>query len=106
MNSNDLYAYIEKNAATIKVDESLKASILFDLSGPDGAKWQVLLDNGNAQVAKGAPANPDVTVSATMETALGLFQKTVNPMMAFLTGKIKIKGDPSLIGQIKKIITG
>ncbi|MDR1921636.1 MAG: SCP2 sterol-binding domain-containing protein [Candidatus Adiutrix sp.] len=106
MNSTELFDILQRKAATLKPEASLTATILFELTGDDGALWRGRVEGGRAELAAGAPADPDITVTAATETAVGLFQKTVNPVAAFMAGKIKVKGDVRLIGLIKDLLSG
>ena len=43
--------------------------------------------------ALGKLENPDITISATHDTAQAIFSGELNTQMAFMTGKIKVKGN-------------
>jgi putative sterol carrier protein len=69
----------------------------------DGAgTWTVALADGSVTVTPGA-GEGDVTISATEEN----FQKIVageqNPTTAYMTGKLKIKGDMSAAMKLQKL---
>ncbi|XP_041475185.1 hydroxysteroid dehydrogenase-like protein 2 [Lytechinus variegatus] len=65
----------------------------FDVSGDEAGTWTLDLKNGSGSAQAGAAENPDVTM--IMDTALfvKMFQGKMNPTMAFMGGKLKIKGD-------------
>nr|XP_054764384.1 hydroxysteroid dehydrogenase-like protein 2 isoform X2 [Lytechinus pictus] len=65
----------------------------FDVSGDEAGSWTLDLKNGSGSAQAGAAENPDVTM--IMDTALfvKMFQGKTNPTMAFMGGKLKIKGD-------------
>jgi len=46
----------------------------------------------------------DCTISTSMDTLLGLQSGDVNPMMAVMSGKIKIKGDMSLAMKLQSLV--
>jgi putative sterol carrier protein len=69
----------------------------------DGAgTWTVALADGSLTVTEGA-GDGDVTISASEEN----FQKIVageqNPMTAYMTGKLKIKGDMGAAMKLQKL---
>jgi putative sterol carrier protein len=70
------------------IDET---SIMIDGSGESNI---VTLDDGEA----------DCTISASSETIKGLRTGDINPMMAVMTGKIKIKGDMGLAMKMQSLI--
>ncbi len=47
----------------------------------------------------------DCTVITTEETLVGLKTGSVNPMMAMMSGKIKIKGDMSLAMKLQSLLS-
>ena len=67
--------------------------ILFDLSGDGGGQWFVNIADGQLAVSEGAPAStPSATVKMTTEDFQALSSGSLNPMMAFMTGKLKVDG--------------
>lgn len=47
----------------------------------------------------------DCTISTTMKTFLGLKNGDINPMMAMMTGKIKIKGDMAIAMKLQSLLS-
>jgi len=108
MNTAELFEILKEKAEAARPDlpAGFSAVGLLDLTGPDAAQWSLSAAEGRLTLAPGAPAGqPDITVTLAAETAAGLYLKTINPMAAFLTGKIKVKGDPSMITLVKKLLT-
>lgn len=79
---------------------SWKATIQFNISGDKGGDWAVKVDNGDVKVDQGVDAAPTCTITTSDETWIGLVEGTVNPMMAFTTGKLKVKGN---MGDVMKL---
>lgn len=86
--------------------KGLKGKVQFSLSGEGGGEWGVVLDDGKVSVSEGIMAQPQLTVKASSENAEKLLNGKLDPMMAFMTGKIKIAGDVALgmklIGLLKR----
>jgi putative sterol carrier protein len=79
--------------------------ILFDLSGADGGQWFVDIANGQLNVSPGAPAAaPSATVSMTAEDFQAMSTGALNPMMAFMTGKIKVDGDLNSVMKFQSLV--
>jgi putative sterol carrier protein len=75
-------------------------SYLFDIDG--AGQWLVSVDDGKVSVSEGG-GDADATIQATEET----FQKIVageqNPTSAYMTGKLKIKGDMGAAMKLQKL---
>jgi len=88
------------NSLPTRVDaekiKDINGRILFSLSGDGGGEWGVVLDNGKVSVSEGAMAQPQLTVKTSTAIAEKLLSGGLNPMMAYMTGKIKIAGDMAL----------
>jgi len=106
VNINQLFEILAERSTELTLNSSLEAVILFDITGNEPVKWNGLIKNGAAALALGEPLDePDITVRAASETAIGVYEKTINPMMAFMTGKIKVSGDISKVSLIKSLLT-
>ena len=79
--------------------------ILFDLSGTDGGQWFVNIADGSLAVSEGAPAaTPSATVKMTSEDFQALSSGSLNPMMAFMTGKVKVEGDLNTVMKFQQLV--
>ena len=74
---------------------------VFEIEG--AGTWTVALADGSAAVSEGAAEGADCAISASEET----FQKMVageqNPTTAYMTGKLKIKGDLGAAMKLQKL---
>jgi putative sterol carrier protein len=86
--------------------KGLNGRVQFSLSGEGGGEWGVVLDDGKVTVSEGAMTQPQLTIKTSTENADKLLSGKLDPMMAFMTGKIKISGDMALgmklIGLLKR----
>lgn len=55
-----------------------------------------VLDNGTLTAHDGQAAAPDVTIHVSDDNLVRLMKGDLNPMSAFLTGKVKVDGDVML----------
>jgi putative sterol carrier protein len=87
-----------------RIDESKTAgmtnSYLFDIEG--AGQWRVAVDNGKVDVVEGGE-NADVTISANEENFLRIVRGEQNPTTAYMTGKLKIKGDMGAAMKLQKL---
>ena len=49
-------------------------------------------------------AEADCTITTDMETFKGMYDKSVSPQAAFMTGKIKIAGDMGIALKLQSVI--
>ena len=83
-----------------KVVEAAVAALDAKAKGFDGTAKFVIEDEGavyiDANGARAADDEADVTLTASRETFEGLLSGDVNPTMAFMTGKLKVDGNMGL----------
>ena len=75
-------------------------SYVFDIEGL--GQWKVDVDDGAVTVAEGG-GDADATISATEETFQKIIAGEQNPASAYMTGKLKIKGDMGAAMKLQKL---
>lgn len=84
--------------------KGMDATILFDISGEDGGQWTVTINDGQVDVEEGSTAeSPTITVGASAKDLKALIEGDLNPMAAFMQGRLKVKGDMSMAMQLQKL---
>ena len=73
------------------------------LSGPQGGEWWIEVSDGKCKMGKGRIDHPDVTFIATDKTWVALSNETLSGTWAFLTGRLKIRGDKRLAKKLGDI---
>ena len=76
--------------------DGINADVQLHLTGSQGGDWVVSLRSGQCSVAPGTVANPRVNLSADAQDFVSVVTGRVNPMMAFMTGKLRVQGDMAL----------
>ena len=82
--------------------KGINATYQWDIS--DAGKWYATLSDDGATVSEGEAEEPNITITVTEENWLAIVAGTLAPQMAFLTGKIKIKGDMSLAMKLQNLM--
>ncbi len=87
-----------------RVDASKTAGMnntfLFDIDG--AGKWKVDVKEGHVNVTEGE-GDADVTITASEETFDKLVSGEQNPTSAYMTGKLKVKGDMGAAMKLQKL---
>uniref|UniRef100_A0A7D9NLJ1 Hydroxysteroid dehydrogenase-like protein 2 n=1 Tax=Xenopus tropicalis TaxID=8364 RepID=A0A7D9NLJ1_XENTR len=77
----------------------------FVLSGEESGNWFLDLKNGKGGVGSGEPSTKaDVVMSMDSGDFIKMFTGKMKPTMAFMSGKLKIKGDMGLALKLEKIL--
>jgi putative sterol carrier protein len=77
-----------------------KATFQLDLSGDSGGQWVLDVVDGKCEVREEVADKPDVTVSMDGEDFIALFNNQLDPVKAFMGGKIKVSGNLGLVMQL------
>jgi len=75
-------------------------SYLFDIEG--AGTWKVDVQDGNVAVTEGAE-DADVTISTSEETFEKITSGEQNATSAYMTGKLKVKGDMGAAMKLQKL---
>jgi putative sterol carrier protein len=75
-------------------------SYLFDIEG--AGQWLVAVNDGNVTVTEGG-GEADTTIQASEETMMAVVRGEQNPTAAYMTGKLKIKGDMGAAMKLQKL---
>jgi putative sterol carrier protein len=87
-----------------RVDESkiqgMSNSYLFDIDGE--GQWVVNVNDGKLTVTEGG-GDADATISTTAEVFDRISSGEQNPTTAYMTGKLKVKGDMGAAMKLQKL---
>ena len=87
--------------ATPEAIEGMDTNFYFDLSGEGGGAYTVVADDGQLAVHEGQVGEPKCTVKADANQFMNVVRGDTNPMMAVMTGKIKISNTGELLKYAK-----
>ncbi|XP_048195197.1 hydroxysteroid dehydrogenase-like protein 2 isoform X1 [Perognathus longimembris pacificus] len=86
--------------------KATQAIYQFELSGEDGGTWYLDLKTKGGFVGHGEPSDrADVVMSMNTDDFVKMFSGKLKPTMAFMSGKLKIKGNMALAIKLEKLMT-
>ena len=74
----------------------VQAKYQFNFTGPHGGEWWITVDDGKFKMGQGKIEEPQVTMLASDKDWVALSNGTLNGTWAFITGRLKIRGDRGL----------
>jgi putative sterol carrier protein len=104
-NPNEIFTEInsrlEANPSKIT---GMNAAYAFDLNGDGGGPYHITLADGKGEAGPGAPENPNITISMKDTDFVDLATGKLDGTAAFMSGKLKIKGDMGLAMKLQGIL--
>ena len=83
-----------------------EATVQNVIATPDGQKrYWLRISGGAVELEPGDAERPDATIEQDYETAAALARSELNPVSAFMTGKIRINGSMMLLMQLQGALT-
>ena len=99
MAAKDFFDTLESRADESKL-AGMSNSYLFDIEGE--GQWLVSVADGKIDVAEGG-GEADATITTSAETFDKIVAGEQNPTTAYMTGKLKIKGDMGAAMKLQKL---
>lgn len=97
MSFESTFSAIQSRATTAS---PLGATLKFDLGDQ-----KIYLDgSGSENIVTTEDKDADCTISMKLQDFESLLQGELNPMMAFMTGKIKVKGDMGIAMKLQSLV--
>ena len=97
MEAREFFETLESRVDPDKA-KGMTASYRFDIDG--AGTWTVNVDDGKVSVAEGASGDADCAIAVNEENFLRMIRGEQNPTAAYMSGKLKVKGD---MGQAMKL---
>jgi putative sterol carrier protein len=97
-----------ESRATANTDAATSPNAIyqFNITGDGGGEYHLDLTKGKTSdfVGKGVHDSPGATITVSAEDWLGMLNGSLNPMQAFMSGKIKIDGDMTLAMSLQQVM--
>ena len=99
MTVQEFFAQLPERADPAKT-AGMQNTYVFDVEGV--GQWTVAVDDGKVSVSEGA-SEADCTLSASEDTLVKIAKGEANATTAYMTGKLKIKGDMGAALKLQKL---
>lgn len=83
--------------------KGVHARYQWDLSGPQGGRWWIDVEDGKYTMGKGKIDNPNVTFVAKDKDWVAVSNHQMGGTWAYLTGRLKIRGDQAVARKLGEI---
>jgi putative sterol carrier protein len=104
-NTNEIFTEIHTRlGANPAKTAGINAAYAFDLSGDGGGAYHITIKDGKGEAGPGAPENPNITISMSDTDFVDLATGKLDGTAAFMSGKLKIKGDMGLAMKLQGIL--
>lgn len=75
----------------------------WDITGEQAGKWAVKIADQSCEVIPGGVERPDMTLMLSDLDWLAIAEGKLDPMKAFMSGKVKVSGDMMLAMKMNQI---
>ncbi len=98
MTENNLEALMQQAVSAFQPEKAagVNAKVQFNITGNQGGNWVATIQNQKLSVEQGTTPNPNLAISADTADIFNVVNGKLNPMQAFMQGKVQIKGDMGL----------
>ena len=95
--------FIQGLPAQVKPEalEGVETTFHFDISGAEGGQYTISVADNKIESAEGLVGTPKCVVSGSDQNFMGIVTGKLNPMMAILTGKVKISNQGEMLKYAK-----
>ena len=82
--------------------EGVSAHVSYDITGDGGGQWTLIVNHGTCEICSGTDPEAKSHARMTAKTYLKLAQGKLDGRVAFMLGKIKIKGDKTSLATVRE----
>ena len=85
--------------------QGVNTTVQMNITGAEAGSWYVVTKDNKLTVTKGILPNPEITVGADTADILAVAEGKLDPMKAFMLGKLKVKGDMTEVMKLVQLFT-
>ena len=98
----EVFAAMKKNFQA-QAAKGVHAVYQFEIHGPEGGLWWIIVNDGDFTMGKGVTKKPDVIIVSTDKDWVKLSTGSLGGIRAYLTGRLKVTGSQSLARKLDDI---
>ncbi len=83
--------------------KGLDFSLQFNITGDDGGEWVLEIKDQQSKISEGAADNPKITLKMKDKDFVKLVNGELSGQKAFMSGKLKFKGDMNTGIKLQKL---
>jgi len=83
----------------------LNVVIQFDIEGDEGGDWYAVIKDQTCTISEGVHDSPTLSLRMADKNWIALCKGELNAVLAFMTGKLKAKGDLVLAQRLTKLFS-
>jgi putative sterol carrier protein len=83
--------------------KGIDVSVQFNITGDNGGQWYLQIKDQKAVIETGTIENPKITLTMKDENYVKLVNGELSGQKAFMTGKLKFKGDMNSGMKLQKL---
>ena len=107
MTFDEIFSHLEalmiRNANKLRGSEDVSVNLI--ITGQGGGTIGLSVANGQPAFTRTAIASPDAQIALSGSDLIAILERRQNPMLAIMTGRIKISGDTARLMRIVKAIS-
>ncbi|MFA9558618.1 SCP2 sterol-binding domain-containing protein [Evansella sp. AB-rgal1] len=105
MQINNIFNQIVSNMKADPIHlNNVNAIYEFHITGETESVYQLVLNNGDVTYIVGAKEEPTITLVLSEESFLKMTNGSLNPTVAYMSGKLKVKGDLSQALKLQSLL--
>lgn len=81
----------------------LNKTFQWNVSGDEAGVYALKVENGTVELVKGGVEKPDVTFNVSDKDWLAIAEGKLDPMNAFMSGRVKLTGDMMLAMRVQNL---
>jgi putative sterol carrier protein len=83
--------------------KGVHARYQWDLSGPHGGDWWIVVNDGTYKIGKGKISDPNVTFLVSDKDWVAICHDQLSGTWAYFTGRLKVRGDQTVARKLGEI---
>ena len=102
MTPADTFKYMQEHLNTAAA-KGMNAVLQWEISGEHGGTWALHVEDGACKLIEGGVEKPNTLFKLSSEDWMAMATGKLNPINAFMSGKLKVEGDQGLAMKVQSL---